>query len=498
MTIELLTETDHIHWLKTIVQNMKENQDEWTAGKLSDILEQACAIKQTTLVAFCGLFSAGKSSLLNTLCQTDTLATGAVPTTAVVATLVLPETESRVILLDTPGVDSTDIEHQEATEGALHRADIVVLVMDYQHVEASENLDLARSFSEQGKRLVLVVNQVDKHFDWELPFTTYQERVEQTFADFGIHYEQLFYTSSTSSPYSQLDDLENWLRHLAEQDSDTYWNSIEQRVRQCISDHVQAQFQIKRQSIEEGFIKYYGALPMDEDEVQRWAEQNRDERQQIEVELEQAKNQVTEQFQKIREECLRLIELAQVSPYETTERGRVYVESLRDDFKVGWFRAKEKTNAERIRRANEFIADFADRMTKFLLWPLQSALRTFLREDPKREEDWGSDVDHISFEVNMPFIEGQVKPGALVSSQYPYQYVKDVVNAIKRDVTGQFTMLLDRWYADAFSNIEDKYRASIVRRTQIDEALSVLEQWFMEKDEEKQAINDWMQMGRGK
>ena len=54
---------------------------------------------------------------------------------------VLPE---GVSVMDTPGVDSTDDAHRLSTESALHIADMVFYVMDYNHVQSEFNFNFTQ------------------------------------------------------------------------------------------------------------------------------------------------------------------------------------------------------------------------------------------------------------------------------------------------------------------------------------------------------------------
>src|SRR5690606_26865292 len=135
-------------------------------------------------IALCGHFSAGKSTLINTLCEAKLLPSSPIPTSANVVTLAYGEQSQAEVeilhngqtrfeivpiekladycvdgesytsvnikypsrflkqgikLLDTPGIDSTDDAHRMSTESALHLADVVFYVMDYNHVQSEIN-----------------------------------------------------------------------------------------------------------------------------------------------------------------------------------------------------------------------------------------------------------------------------------------------------------------------------------------------------------------------
>lgn len=175
---------------------MKQSGDHTAVEALTDLISKA-ETKHLT-IAFCGHFSAGKSSLINSLCGKRVLPSSPVPTSANVVAIrngkpraliytspnvsadnkagtleVSPEEletycknggvyssievwdhipllQDDAVLLDTPGVDSTDRGHSLATHSALHLADVVFYVMDYNHVQSETNLSFAKSLSDWG------------------------------------------------------------------------------------------------------------------------------------------------------------------------------------------------------------------------------------------------------------------------------------------------------------------------------------------------------------
>ncbi len=66
-------------------------------------------------------------------------------------------------------------------------ADVIFYVMDYNHVQSEVNLRFIKELNERGKRIWLVINQVDKHQEEELSFDYYRKRVEETFANWGLN-----------------------------------------------------------------------------------------------------------------------------------------------------------------------------------------------------------------------------------------------------------------------------------------------------------------------
>lgn len=99
------------------------------------------------------------------------------------------------VLLDTPGIDSTDDAHQMATESALHLADAVFYVMDYNHVQSEINFAFTKKMKDRGKPLYLLVNQIDKHKESELSFESYKASVLEAFSNWNIKADGILFLS---------------------------------------------------------------------------------------------------------------------------------------------------------------------------------------------------------------------------------------------------------------------------------------------------------------
>lgn len=475
-------------WLNGVKRVLSNQGGQAVAAKVQDLLERVRTGQDEVYVVFCGLFSAGKSSLLNHLAGASTLATGAIPTTSEVAQVVLQDSGGRVVLMDTPGVDSTDESHQAATEGALHQADVVAVVMDYQHVESEANLELARSFSEQGKRLIVIVNQIDKHVDFELSFSEFQARIEQTLGDWGIVYERLFYTSAEHSAYNQVESLAQWLQRLPETASVDRQRNIKATVQGLISEHVDELLADRLHDVENEVLAKTGILPFHPEEAREFHHQRKLARDELQEDIEGAKKEVQQTQQVVREEFVRSVELAQVCPYETTEKGRLYIESLQPGFKMGWWRAGERTKQEQEARLAAFVTDLADRTDKFLVLPLTNTLHQFIQKTSWARPEWQGDVDRVGCEVTPNLCKSLVHQGALISSQYPYQYVKDVVAAIKRQVLSSLTAILDTWFTAALQVKTQELQEKISECQELEDEMTALERWLTLLNERKERI----------
>lgn len=134
------------------------------------------------MVSIIGEFNAGKSSFVNAMIGERLLPTGITPTTEYIELIRYDETPQRVptvkpnqtrewahpntgapgvAIVDTPGTGSVFKKHEDTAKKFLHRSDLVVFVISAKHAFAETErlyLELAKKY---GKKIILVVNQVD-------------------------------------------------------------------------------------------------------------------------------------------------------------------------------------------------------------------------------------------------------------------------------------------------------------------------------------------------
>jgi putative ribosome biogenesis GTPase RsgA len=131
------------------------------------------------LMVMAGPFGSGKSSLINALLGEEVLDVGPIPTTDHIVILRhgpdVQRTRSGDIetvfhpspllenlsLVDTPGLESVFRTHDQVTRRFLHRADVVLLVMIATQVLTASNLEYLQELKTYGKRVIIVVNQMD-------------------------------------------------------------------------------------------------------------------------------------------------------------------------------------------------------------------------------------------------------------------------------------------------------------------------------------------------
>ncbi|HEX5564854.1 MAG TPA: dynamin family protein, partial [Sporosarcina sp.] len=219
-----------------------KNHDEERVKKAASLAKKV--MDEEFVIGFAGHFSAGKSSMINALTGEDFLPTSPIPTSANIVKVKKADEEFAIIhrtdgslvkykghrffdaiksfskdgaeislieighpgsklpeaitVMDTPGVDSTDDAHRLSTESALHLADLVFYTMDYNHVQSELNFKFTKELLRYNSNVYLIINQIDKHRESELPFEEFKKSVEDSFKLWGVEPKGIFYTSLKS------------------------------------------------------------------------------------------------------------------------------------------------------------------------------------------------------------------------------------------------------------------------------------------------------------
>lgn len=134
------------------------------------------------LVVIIGEFNAGKSSFVNALIGDEVLPMGITPTTEVIElirqsdvkqTKPINETDSLrewahpntggdgVAIVDTPGTGSVFKRHETTAKDFLHRSDLVIFLISAKRAFAETERIYLETAKDYGKKIILVVNQVD-------------------------------------------------------------------------------------------------------------------------------------------------------------------------------------------------------------------------------------------------------------------------------------------------------------------------------------------------
>ncbi|MDO3409671.1 dynamin family protein [Saccharibacillus sp. CPCC 101409] len=439
-------------------------------------LEQKWRDRELTL-AFLGHFSAGKSSLINALCGGPILPSGPLPTTANAAVIRSGERRAEITLhaneeagtaeapshtdgrkivldpedmqetlavyckdgeayatveiwdeiplldgggafLDTPGVDSTDAAHASATDAALHLADIVFYVMDYNHVQSETNLAFAKSLSDLGKPLYLIINQVDKHREEELSFADYRESVERTFADWrigaaGVLYLSVKYPRHPLGGWNRLTNLIGSLLGDREE-------LLERGIRLAASDLIDRHIARERED------RPAEAAPMSEEEeaLEHGAE---DSLQALQRERSEIADRGAIMREALASDLNRTLDNAPIMPASLRDLVAGYLEASAPGFKAGGlFGSKRKTEQERSGRLETVTGDFAERVEAGLDVHVRERLRAFGRELGGWDASAERELEQALPRVESGWISSRLKEGARLSPEYVMNFSGDL------------------------------------------------------------------------
>ncbi|MFF2482229.1 dynamin family protein [Paenibacillus sp. NPDC058071] len=422
-------------------------------------------------VAFCGHFSAGKSTLINTLCGARLLPSSPIPTSAnvvsirggeraeasvvkeengqtetvdipldeldayckngeqIVSVAISYPTErlgDHTVLLDTPGIDSTDDAHRMATESALHLADVVFYVMDYNHVQSEINFAFAKQLKDWGKPLYFIVNQIDKHRESELSFESYRKSVAEAFQAWHLEPAGIVYLSlrEPDHPHSEREELERLLSELAKLREPLAAYSVDASLRHLLAEHGKLLEQGEEPERERLLAEAGG----EEAAAQVQAELNRlsGERERLLGESERVRAE-------LRREAQALIDNAIITPAALRDKAHVFLESRKPGFKAGLLFAGAKTAAEQERRLETFRSEFAGQIDAAIDWHLKDLLRKAAERlgYPTEPLERELAADSFSWSPDSVWLIERVNTGAVFGNEYTMTYSRELETQVK-------------------------------------------------------------------
>ncbi|MBB6674752.1 dynamin family protein, partial [Cohnella nanjingensis] len=448
--------------LRRMASQAAQAGDATQAGKFEELAEKLEAGVLT--IAFCGHFSAGKSTLVNALCGERLLPSSPIPTSANVVTIrngkpgahvvfrgadgsvketpdlpveqlsafavdgegvaaidvsyPVPLLGDRMALVDTPGVDSTDGAHRAATESALHLADVVFYVTDYNHVLSEVNFRFLRTLHQWGKPTYVIVNQVDKHRESEVSFAAFREGIRTAMQAWRIEPAGLLFLSlrEPGHPLSQQGELVRIMEALKPLTEPLMLHSAARSARYLAEEHRACLRQTNAEA-REGLLAELGG-----GEALAALERKRAELEQAIAAVESAGERDMARW---KEEVDRLLGNANLTPAETREKAREMLESLQPGFKVGWLGSGAKTETERERRLEALAADFNAQAAA----NLHNHVRDLLRREAKAA-GWEGAEREAELERSFPaadtaWLKARVKPGAGADGQATLNYAAE-------------------------------------------------------------------------
>jgi GTPase Era involved in 16S rRNA processing len=405
--------TELITTAATYGELFKKNEDSERYDKV--MLFGKKLTREEYMIGFAGHFSAGKSSMINALTGGDLLPSSPIPTSANIVKVKKSDTDYAVIhlmdgkalkyeghdfpnavktyskdgsavslveighkdsalpegitVMDTPGVDSTDDAHRQSTESALHLADLVFYTMDYNHVQSELNFSFTKELMRHNPNVYLIINQIDKHRESELSFEEFQQSVEKSFNLWGVKPKGVFYTSLKvkEHPHNDFSEVKAIITGSMSNWKDLFIENANNTILQLKEEHKSF---LKEKIAEE---KDLNSSLITEDE---WANY-----ESLQKELNKTKKalalQTEESFLDSFDKGLsELIENAAVTPYETRELLKSYLESLSPNFKVGFLFGTKKTAEERERRKDSF----RENIGKLIHTQIEVHVKTFMKK----------------------------------------------------------------------------------------------------------------------
>lgn len=461
-----------VHMQMTGLSSLRKLVEQWGERETEVILEDLQLKEQgdELTIAFCGHFSAGKSSMINRLCGSPVLPSGPVPTSANVVSirsgtprvLLYPKSEEydalsppvettqeklqeycrsggeysaievwaevpllgeHGVLMDTPGVDSTDDGHQAATRSALHLADVVFYVMDYNHVQSENNLAFAKALSDWGKPLYLIINQIDKHREREITIEAYRQQVESAFREWGVQSAGILFTSLKvkEHPLNQWEDLLGLISGLLQQREELLQYSLSRSVHH-VADGLAAAYRENQQEEREALLEEAGGG--EAGAVSRELAGYAEERQRLE--------NLTEQSQiHLRSLLDGLLANSNLMPADVRDAAGAYIESTAPGFRRGLLFTAAKREKERSQRLAAWHALQAREISAQLEWHILQLLREWA-------EGLGlwEDAAETALKQNFPVVSQEtlasaVKPGTGSSGEALLNFCRSLAAEMK-------------------------------------------------------------------
>lgn len=446
--------------------------------------------KETFTIAFAGHFSAGKSSMINSLVEEQLLPTSPIPTSANIVTVKKTDENYALVhfidrapvkfsgeydiqlvkkystdgskvsqieighqssslpeglaVMDTPGVDSTDDAHRISTESALHLADIVFYVMDYNHVQSELNFQFTKQLLHYNENVYLIVNQVDKHREEEISFETFKQSVADAFKAWAVFPKGIFFTS-----LKDLDFIHNDFTKVQQivldsiQNKEEYFiTSASATLEKLADEHTQ-------------FLEDEQATCLETFEHQLTREEyiNKEEiKEQFIISKKQTKLQDINLWKKSFEEKRKsILENASIMPYEMRDALKLFAESMQISFKVGFIGSKKKTEVERERRLEEAKLLLEKVIFTNITVHLKQLMKTMLKDVALLTDEQSEEIDEKVYGLPHSVITETLHDGAGTTGDAILHYCNRVRDAVNRF----FTKETDQWKEQKIQFIQD-------------------------------------------
>ncbi|MBT2665205.1 dynamin family protein [Bacillus sp. ISL-4] len=479
MIQETLKQQSKLGILTAMYEKFQSAGDTGNADKLKQLIMKVN--NEEFIIAFCGHFSAGKSSMINFFLGDQVLPSSPIPTSANTVKVQKGEDYAKVFyhhqppvlfpapydfkevkkfakdgdsvsaitissndfslpnscaIMDTPGIDSTDDAHRVSTESALHLADVVFYVMDYNHVQSEVNFLFTKELLEAEKPTYLIINMIDKHDENELSFQDFKLSVSEAFANWNVYPDGIFYTSvrDLNNPENEIEVVKQFISDIAGKGLNDGKDAIMQSANALVERHLNW---LKEQYEEEHAddFEVLSELPYEERiHLTNQVDSLLKEKKSLTGRIEEIEVQYAGALETI-------LKGAYIMPAATRDLGKSFLESAQPDFKMGLLFAKKKTDAEREARIKAFLTDLQEKVKTQLEWHLKELAVKTLNQAEIHDSTLESKAQALQVEVTESYIKNSLKPQVDITGEYVLNYTNDLASAIKkkaRDVSEGF------------------------------------------------------------
>ncbi|WP_407399574.1 dynamin family protein [Anaerovibrio sp.] len=453
-------------------------------------------------IAFAGHFSAGKSRLINSFLGDNILPSSPIPTSANLVKVYKGEDYARVFfskgkprkylapydyelvksycrdgdavscielsysslhipegveIMDTPGIDSADDAHRMVTEDAIHLADMIFYVMDYNHVQSELNFSFTRDLTKAGKEVYLVINQIDKHRENELSFETFKNSVYKAFEGWGVKAKGVYFISAKypDAAHNQYEELMALLENKIAHRNDDLEASIYASLNRIITEYIKA---VERDS--DSKKKEAGAIL--EGIADEKLQLMRDEYGSLSHE-QSILNEDWEETYKAG--IAKILDNAYLMPTSTRDLARDYLEACQPSFKVGFFGRGKKTEAELERRKQIFFEDASEKAKTQIEWHLKTFLLDFVRQHNVNNKELQEKIQSLEILPPEELLTEAMRSGAKLTQDGSYvmnytlnfaEGIKNVARSKAGDIKNIFAELLNNHRAQRIEAINSR------------------------------------------
>src|SRR5699024_6100773 len=350
-------------------------------------------------------------------------------------------------IFDTPGIDAADDADRLMTEGSLHNADVLFYVMDYNHVQSEVNLSFLQQLKEKEVPYYVIINQIDKHNEQEIPFATFNEQIEHTFSQWHIEPLHIFYTSlkDPEASHNMFPAVKKTIQDLVTTDRDIH-PSIKRSMQDLVEQH-----------------KQYLTNEYEDQVLSLDSSEENEEEAYLFHQLKRDRNTCVEQmntfYDELFKEMNQTLTNAQIMPFDMREHARLYLESLEPTFKVGLFGSKKKTTDEKERRKHVFAEELISVVESAIQWNLRDKIKALAKAYDIPHTLVDAHLDDIAIGSTEKIIESSVRKGAQISGEYVLNYTKDVhseINTLFRKMVRSLWGKIKVHFTDHIQDIDNQ------------------------------------------